>query len=1062
MEGFLPDEFFKQLTKFLVTFMHPDERETWISQAFFLRDRNLFDRIDLEGAPLHFTTKLIITLLKIPTVEPVNHPITLLLDTIGEHTGLQHQNEIAYLKSSFQQVCKLQSLEINESLSSNLSPIKAPSYKPTVFLSFMMQDIEVAKEIAAELEKAGYNCRLLSSTMKGSEEWIRLITNEINRSDAVVSVVTENSLRDKWFKFEYVWARLKKRLILPILTSDRNVVPKYMSEVQLFSLREEREAEFANLVHTLPSPVVLVPSADLDYARTIMRMLESESALDSTVTKRSAELAYLETLQFEEFLNSQKYTDLSGTVHKRAAITLKQEFLYAPWRSGNTAQSEERIVEGILSKIFELRRVIVIGDPGCGKSTTLWQVAKDMADRAILNFKEPIPLLLRLNKWTDERQSFNQFAMTEIYQLSTFFDELLEERRIALLLDGINEIPSGQRLNKISQLCEFVREHIHLTTVITCRTQDQTFLDDLKFDIIRILPLNTLQISDFMSKYLPQLKAQKLFWEVAGDDSKKLFERFKQAFSPIIDGWEEVFWLATALPAEISWGVDNQIWNNWFNMREHPRSLLTFAKNPYLLQMLVDVYDYYLGKVPSNRGDLFNQFISVILLRESLATYNAELQKIITGIEADQLLMGLANIAYEMYRNKPKKRENIVASIPLEYARRFLTDNQIYQASCASILQVGEKVTFTHQLLQEYFAALNMKEQISKGELKAEKIWRTEKWWDYTGWEEVATLLAGLFNDDCTPIIEWIEKANPEVAAKCILDCGAGISSQTLIQLQKKWLKRLKDEPLEAPPRARAALGRALGILNLDNREGVGVDANGNPNIKWIRINDIKGRKSGINKPQTFYISQFPITYAQYEAFVNRRGYVKDCYWTNAGLNWRKQQDKPGYGWKDPIWHISNHPVIGITWYEAVAFCNWLSEILGSAISLPTEAQWQEAGGWSEKQKYPWGPDYLPKLCNVNDKGESYIGRTTAVGTYSKKSASPNDIYDMSGNVSEWCLNDFHKPNIIELEGNASRVLHGGSWYQGTDLITLSARLRDYPFDRSAFIGFRVVKIDPN
>jgi hypothetical protein len=94
----------------------------------------------------------------------------------------------------------------------------------------------------------------------------------------------------------------------------------------------------------------------------------------------------------------------------------------------------------------------------------------------------------------------------------------------------------------------------------------------------------------------------------------------------------------------------------------------------------------------------------------------------------------------------------------------------LHRAAAASLLAVGEReVRFTHQLLQEYFTARGMRSRLASGTLPASDLWSAARWWERTGWEESAVLLAGLHADDCTPVVEWLLQAQPEVAAQCIL-----------------------------------------------------------------------------------------------------------------------------------------------------------------------------------------------------------------------------------------------------------------------------------------------------
>lgn len=104
---------------------------------------------------------------------------------------------------------------------------------------------------------------------------------------------------------------------------------------------------------------------------------------------------------------------------------------------------------------------------------------------------------------------------------------------------------------------------------------------------------------------------------------------------------------------------------------------------------------------------------------------------------------------------------NALTVLPLARAREFLTEKQVYQAGSASLITVSDTVRFSHQLLQEYFAARYMDTEIKAGRLQASTIWKPENWWERTNWEEAAILLAGLYSDNCTPVLNWLANANP-------------------------------------------------------------------------------------------------------------------------------------------------------------------------------------------------------------------------------------------------------------------------------------------------------------
>ncbi|MBA3872841.1 MAG: SUMF1/EgtB/PvdO family nonheme iron enzyme [Anaerolineae bacterium] len=192
-----------------------------------------------------------------------------------------------------------------------------------------------------------------------------------------------------------------------------------------------------------------------------------------------------------------------------------------------------------------------------------------------------------------------------------------------------------------------------------------------------------------------------------------------------------------------------------------------------------------------------------------------------------------------------------------------------------------------------------------------------------------------------------------------------------------------------------------------------------------------------------YSIAKYPITNAQYSKFIDANGYNNRKWWTDVGWKvcqegWHYDGDwkpsgnawaEPRY-WKDTKWNGGEQPVVGVSWYEAVAFCFWLTDITGEKIILPTEEQWQYAAQGDHGVTYPWGSDWDCKRCN-NSVRPCGSNVTTPVRQYEGKGDSPFGIVDMVGNVWEWCLTDYEqKTNDVRSASN-SRVLRGGSWFDG-------------------------------
>jgi formylglycine-generating enzyme required for sulfatase activity len=202
-----------------------------------------------------------------------------------------------------------------------------------------------------------------------------------------------------------------------------------------------------------------------------------------------------------------------------------------------------------------------------------------------------------------------------------------------------------------------------------------------------------------------------------------------------------------------------------------------------------------------------------------------------------------------------------------------------------------------------------------------------------------------------------------------------------------------------------------------------------------------------------FAISKFPITVAQFGLFVDDGGYNHEHYWTSAGWLWRKIENVtfPRY-WQNEAFQQSDHPVVGVSWYEAMAFCNWLRKKLGVPISLPTEQQWQWAAQGDTGRAYPWGNVFQAECCNFN------AGHTTPVNAFGE-GKSPFGVMDMSGNVSEWCLTEYATASNNDLKSTKDRVVRGGSAaYVIPEFLRVDFRESDHPNGGGFRTGFRIVR----
>ncbi len=216
---------------------------------------------------------------------------------------------------------------------------------------------------------------------------------------------------------------------------------------------------------------------------------------------------------------------------------------------------------------------------------------------------------------------------------------------------------------------------------------------------------------------------------------------------------------------------------------------------------------------------------------------------------------------------------------------------------------------------------------------------------------------------------------------------------------------------------------------------------------------------------ETFRISKFPITHAQYDIFRDDGdGYANTQWWEYSpeAYNWRMNNPEPKAG----RFKGEERPREMVNWYDAVAFCLWLSTKYKTQITLPTALQWQRAARGDDNRLYPWGSEFDRSRCNTR---ESEIKMTSLVMRYNN-GISPYNVYDMAGNVWEWCLNTKPKVNgttpstngvgrsSIEIATMGERAVFGGSFVSAYQRSQIPFHYYLDPLCYHATIGFRIVQ----
>jgi formylglycine-generating enzyme required for sulfatase activity len=197
-----------------------------------------------------------------------------------------------------------------------------------------------------------------------------------------------------------------------------------------------------------------------------------------------------------------------------------------------------------------------------------------------------------------------------------------------------------------------------------------------------------------------------------------------------------------------------------------------------------------------------------------------------------------------------------------------------------------------------------------------------------------------------------------------------------------------------------------------------------------------------------FYMGKYPVTIAEYMHFVRD---TKSNYpeWLEEGNEYNIKTGTNDHYKKMNL--TDNAPIIGISWYDAKEYCKWLSKKTGKNYRLPTQKEWEYSCRAGTTTKWSFGDDEK-ELKKYAWYGKNSDGTTHEVG---EKLPNPWGLYDMHGNVWEWC-EDWYD------EEKKEKVLRGGSWGNSAVSTRSSGRLSGNPTNRDDYWGFRVLRTLPS
>ena len=777
------------------------------------------------------------------------------------------------------------------------------------------------------------------------------------------------------------------------------------------------------------------------------------------------------------------------------------------------------------------RRLVILGEPGAGKTTLLRYVALMLArgqGAVSLGLAgDWLPILVPIQFFNEalreQRGDLSladylprYFATRGVRGLGPLLEHELAQGRCVVLLDGLDEVlDPDHRAEVVARVADFLRAYRANRFIVTSRIAGYSDAPlDETFTLTTVLPFNDDEIRTFAHRWYRA-------YETRGEKNRAAAEETARR-------------RAEALVEQI----------------EDTPAVRRLAGNPLLLTILAVIHRQG-TRLPAQRVELYRLCVEALAeswnRARSIGGRPIELNLGDRQLDEDYAVRFLAPVALRLHETSEGLIER--GALRDQLQRLFQEDGEtkgharylagefiglIHRGAGLLAERGSGQYGFLHRTFEEYLAARWLTD-FAEEPISWLRAHRQDP-----GWREVIRLaVAHKKRADASRLIRRGILAGPVpgperggnwvLAAECLMDLTEAKTDYRLRQIVLRGLRLTLADPT-VPCAGRLAAGRALAHLG-DPRPGVGLvspppragEGPGGvlPDIVWCEVpagpflmgSDKEKDPDAFDDelPQhevilpTFYISRYPVTNAQFDAFVTAGGYRQERYWPEAAQagvwkagrvkGWNDDEPREGpYDFGVPF-NLSNHPVVGVTWYEALAFCRWLeeqiSELANQQIShslsairhsqftvrLPTEAQWEKAARGSPSpllpalsgvegagetegghaRIYPWGDEPDPDKANYVETG---IRATSPVGCF-PAGASPYGVLDMSGNVWEWCRTkwreNYQQPADDSLEGTARRVVRGGAFNYNRRSVRCAYRNRFFPDLRNWNFGFRVV-----
>ncbi|MBA3531841.1 MAG: NACHT domain-containing protein, partial [Ardenticatenales bacterium] len=553
------------------------------------------------------------------------------------------------------------------------------------------------------------------------------------------------------------------------------------------------------------------------------RAIIAEAGLDpSAATLEEIVAFYFDELVYDFALTAREYVDLAGEQTTLPAAMLPRgagrrrgrEELQAVLGIGlgHVALDGEHSahdtaarapVESVREKLLTVARGVLLGEPGSGKSWTLRQLALDYAALWHAGQSAHVPIFVELRHFSgmaeEARQSFADFVCAEAGVLGPYLERLIAEGRVLFLLDALNEMPRHSPLDKRDLVGEVRR---YLTDkprfVLSCRVRD--YQDDLG----TLRPLEQLYLRDLTPPQIREVLRRRLgaetgeaLWHTMGGSAGLL--GFWQKVAE--HGEEARFWEAGhEWKGVYSW---DEGYRDWQRIHREGARLIPLCRNPFMSHLLCWVYVEGERQLPGSRAELFKGFISKLLERE--AWY---------AVQRGEIWPEQATIEEALVRVARAMQDAAGTVIPM--ADLDPAPDLIAAAIAANLLVVeGEDIRFSHQLLQEYFAARTLLEAMDGGEPPLRFFGKT--WWEAGVWRETTVILGEFLGEGArgpNRVAQWLAPVSPEVALQVILRNGEGLTVTDLEpDTRAVLLASAQAKMTEVDPRGRAAAYRVLALL---------------------------------------------------------------------------------------------------------------------------------------------------------------------------------------------------------------------------------------------------------